>query len=649
MGFASASKQICLLLLLFVFVNRIVQAQSCPPNIDFENGTFTNWKTYSGGVTGINGVNTISLFETSPEAGRHDIFSRSQHAGLLDYFGNFPVVCPNGSGYSVKLGNTSGGAQAEGVSYEFTIPADRNEYSITYYYAVVFEGPNHQDFQQPRLEIEVLNATDNKRIDCSSFTFISYGSGLPGFQISPFQNSNSAIVLYKEWTPVTINLNGMAGKKIVLFFKTADCTFVRHFGYAYIDVNTGCNGEFPGAAFCPNDNLVQLTAPFGFESYRWFTSDFSRVLGTGNELTLAPAPSSGTVLAVEVTPYAGFGCKDTIYTRLLDTLTVKANAGADGTYCGKLPVIIGEPPRAGVKYSWSPTQGLSDPLSSSPLATPGQTTTYVLTASSNGGGCRATDTVVVFARLPDTSLNYAGKLVYCSTSADSAVLFTANGVITQWYRNGAVLPGATRNRLRVTSSGNYYAEVKNDEGCVLTTRTINVTVEIPEASIRYPVRYAFTDKTIELKARDIGVTALWQPPQNLSNRNSFTPDFTASRTGDFLYTVRIVSEGGCVAVDTQLVKVITKVEVFVPNAFTPNSDGLNDFLFPATIGIEQIQFFSIYDRYGQQVYNWNNGKKGWDGTFKSLPQEPGVYTWHFNGTGIDGLHYYRKGIVVLIR
>mgnify|MGYP002785246191 FL=1 len=87
----------------------------------------------------------------------------------------------------------------------------------------------------------------------------------------------------------------------------------------------------------------------------------------------------------------------------------------------------------------------------------------------------------------------------------------------------------------------------------------------------------------------------------------------------------------------------------MPNAFTPNNDGLNDFLFPATIGIEQIQFFSIYDRYGKQVYNWSNGKKGWDGTFKNLPQEPGVYTWHFDGIGIDGLHYYRKGIVVLIR
>jgi gliding motility-associated-like protein len=648
MGYAVLAKLYCFFAILLYSSNISLQAQSCPPNIDFENGTFSNWKTYAGGVTGINGVNSMSLFETAPQVGRHDIFNRAEHGTLLDYFGGFPVVCPNGSGYSVKLGNTSGGAEAEGVSYEFTIPSNRNEYSLTYYYAVVFEGPNHQDFQQPRLEIEILNLTDNQRIDCSSFTFFSYGSSLPGFTVSPFQNSN-AVVLYKDWTPVTINLNGMAGKKIVLFFKTSDCTFVRHFGYAYVDVNTGCNGEFPGAAFCPNDNLVQLTAPFGFESYRWFPTDFSRVLGTGNQLTLTPAPSSGTVLAVEVTPYAGFGCKDTIYTRLLDTLTVQAFSGADGTYCGKLPVILGVPPRDGVKYSWAPTEGLSDPFSSSPLAKPGQTTIYVLTARSNGGGCVATDTVVVYARLPDSTIRYQGKLSFCSTSSDSAVLITSPGVFTQWFRNGTEIPGATRNRLRINSSGSYYAEVKNDEGCVLTTRSVDVNIETPIPSIRYPVRYAFADKSIQLTARDIGIIALWNPPQNLNNQNIFTPDFSTSRIGNYLYTIRIESEAGCVMVDTQQVKVITKVEVFIPNAFTPNNDGLNDYLLPSTIGIEQIQHFRIFDRYGQLIYNWTPGGKGWDGTYKSVPQDPGVYTWQFNAIGIDGLSYFQKGIVVLIR
>ena len=112
------------------------------------------------------------------------MFSRANHTGVTDFYGGFPVLCPNGSGHSVKLGNNQGGAQADGLSYEFTIPANMNTYSLTYHYAVVFQDPRHQIYEQPRLEIEVMNTTDNQLIDCSSFTFIPFGSPLPGFFLS---------------------------------------------------------------------------------------------------------------------------------------------------------------------------------------------------------------------------------------------------------------------------------------------------------------------------------------------------------------------------------------------------------------------------------------------------------------------------------
>jgi gliding motility-associated-like protein len=638
-----------LITLLLLSASVPLRAQVCPPNIDFEKGNFSNWKAYTGNVSAATGSHVFSLFESGAAPGQHEMFNRANHSFLRDEYGGFPVICPNGSGYSVKLGNTQGGAGAEGLSYEFTIPAGRNEYSITYYYAVVFEGPNHLEFQQPRLEIEVLNVTDNQRIDCSSFTFFSYGSSLPGFQTSALQLNNNTPVLYKDWTPVTINLNNKAGKTIRIFFKTGDCTFVRHFGYAYVDVNTECNGEFPGASFCPNDALVSVDAPFGFQNYRWFNSNFSTLLGTGSNLTLRPAPASGTLLAVEVTPFDGYGCKDTIYTRLLDTLTVQANAGADGSYCGIDPVIIGVPPKPGRVYSWSPATGLSDAGSSSPLATPLVTTTYVLTVSSNGGGCRDTDTVVVESLLPDTTLRVAGKLSYCITSRDSAVLFTTNGVQTQWYKDGAIMPGATSNRLRAASTGNYYAVVTSPSGCTLSTRTVSVYIETPVPGMQYPLRYTFPEREIALAARDIGEYVIWSPPTLLNSDTVFTPLFRGNDLGTFTYNIRITSEAGCVAVDTQMVKIISKVEVFMPNAFTPNNDGLNDLLRPLTTGIEEVYAFRIFNRYGQIVYTWSPQSKGWDGRFKSILQDPGTYIWQFNGRGIDGVNYTQKGFVILMR
>ncbi len=206
----------CITLLFFCTV---IKAQTCPPNIDFENGTFQGWTCYAGGVYAAGGTNNISLAATGgPIFDQHTMYSRSNDAGALDYYGSFPVMCPNGSNYSVKLGNTNGGAQAEGISYEFTIPADRNTYSLIYHYAVVFQDPNHQPYEQPRLELEVMNTTDNELITCSSFTFFPNGSPLPGFFQSP--NSDTTAVWCKDWSAVTINLNNKAGKTIRLFFKT---------------------------------------------------------------------------------------------------------------------------------------------------------------------------------------------------------------------------------------------------------------------------------------------------------------------------------------------------------------------------------------------------------------------------------------------
>ena len=201
-------------------------AQDCPPNIDFESGTFSGWTCYIGSTAAINGQNVITISATGgPVNNRQTMYSALRNAGQLDQYGGFPVVCPNGSGYSIRLGNNLAGTQAEGISYQFTIPANKNVYSLIYHYAVVFQDPNHRPEEQPRMETEITNVTDNTILSCSSFTFIPYGGTLlPGFFLSPDPGGDTP-VWCKPWSAVTINLDGMAGKTIRLFFKTADCTF----------------------------------------------------------------------------------------------------------------------------------------------------------------------------------------------------------------------------------------------------------------------------------------------------------------------------------------------------------------------------------------------------------------------------------------
>ncbi|MGZ4049848.1 MAG: hypothetical protein ACXVNN_10825, partial [Bacteroidia bacterium] len=315
-------------------------AQTCPPNIDFETGTFNGWKCYIGRADTVNGENVLDLqLSPGPVFNRHTMYTANSGDGV-DPYGGFPVNCHNGSGHSIRLGNNSAGTEAEGISYEFTIPEGQDIYSLIYHYAVVFQDPNHKEYQQPRLVIEITNVTDNKRIDCSSFTFIPYGSILPGFFESPNPGGETP-VWCKDWSAVSVNLDGNAGKTIRLFFKTADCTFKKHFGYAYIDVNSECSSNFVGSTYCRDDTAVNLTAPFGYQNYTWYNNTFTNVLGTQQTIRFQPPPLPGSTFAVTVVPYDGYGCIDTLYARLEDSLSVKAYAGRDTLSCNLNPVPIG--------------------------------------------------------------------------------------------------------------------------------------------------------------------------------------------------------------------------------------------------------------------------------------------------------------------
>jgi len=633
-------------ILFFCLSHQLLVAQTCPPNIDFETGTFNGWICYLGSTAAVNGANIITISPSAPTPNRQTMYSYAANAGELDEYGGFPVVCPNGSGYSIRLGNNLPGTQAEGISYQFRIPDNQNVFSLIYHYAVVFQDPNHRPEEQPRMEIEVKNVTDNQIITCSSFTFIPYGTLLPGFFTSPNPRGDTP-VWCKNWSAVSVNLDNMAGKTIRLFFKTADCTFRRHFGYAYIDVNSECTDEFVGAKYCPDDTAVNVTAPYGYQNYTWYNNTFSKVLGSDQTIRFAPPPPVGTTVAVEVVPYNGYGCLDTLYARLIDTLTITANAGRDTISCNLSPVVIGANSKPGLVYSWTPTAGLSDPKISNPLATPDVTTSYVVATRHDGGGCLNTDTVVVKASIIKDSLALIGKAVYCFGSGDSTILVVQPTESIQWFKDGIAINGADQSEFRVTKSGTYFAILSNNDGCSVTTNSQAVIIDKARPGITYPVQYAVIDLPTNLEAREFGATALWSPANFLDNAASYTPTFRSSV--DQLYTVEIKTTTGCVTVDTQMVKVVTHADIYVPSAFTPNDDERNDILRPTLMGIKELHYFRVYNRWGQLMFETRTNYAGWDGKYKGAPQSTQVFVWIVEGVGVDGRLYTKKGTSTLIR
>ena len=537
---------------LLICIQNFSATAQCPPNIDFEMGDFSGWQCWTGSVFAISGKNVIVWDATSPGPpvnNRHTMLSSNPGNGL-DPFGGFPKNCPNGSGQSIMLGNTTGGHQAEGVSYTFTIPPGQNEFNLIYNYAVVFQGPVHNDWEQPKLDIEITNVSDGTTLGCSSFNFFySTNSTLPGFYQSTTNNTGTP-VWCKNWAANSINLDGNAGKTIQLFFKTADCVFTAHFGYAYIDVNTQCASSFIGATFCPDDTLINVTAPVGYQGYRWFDIN-NNTLGTQQTLTLNPPPLSGDSVSVELTPFNGYGCLSTLKAHLWDTLTVQANAGPDRETCDNNPVQLGGPPVPGRVYKWAPVTGLNDPNVSNPIATPSVSTQYTLTVTNSGGGCATPDVVNVDVDILSDSIELTGVASYCIGSGQSAALKVLPHDNIQWYRNNVAIPGANQTLLNITQTGAYYAILSSSAGCNRTTAVKQIDIwETPVAKFSPNIAVqCFTGNQFVFTNNSTLTAGVLQYAWDLGDGTTTnTRNVSHNYTKEGTYKVRLIATapGGCV-------------------------------------------------------------------------------------------------------
>jgi len=87
----------------------------------------------------------------------------------------------------------------------------------------------------------------------------------------------------------------------------------------------------------------------------------------------------------------------------------------------------------------------------------------------------------------------------------------------------------------------------------------------------------------------------------------------------------------------------------VPTAFTPNNDGLNDILRPTLMGVKELRYFRIFNRWGQMIFDTKTERSGWDGKVKGSPMPSQVVVWMMEGVGVDNNIYRRKGTSVLVR
>lgn len=115
------------------------------------------------------------------------------------------------------------------------------------------------------------------------------------------------------------------------------------------------------------------------------------------------------------------------------------------------------------------------------------------------------------------------------------------------------------------------------------------------------------------------------------------------------FTLTVLDNGGCVGYDTVNIKVYEGPTYYIPNAFTPNGDGLNDIFKPTSPAIAKTEYFRIFNRWGKMVFSTNQNNKGWDGKLEGKEQPVGAYVWIIRGVDKFGKIVEQKGTVTVLR
>ncbi|HEU0064923.1 MAG TPA: T9SS type B sorting domain-containing protein, partial [Flavisolibacter sp.] len=300
-------------------------------------------------------------------------------------------------------------------------------------------------------------------------------------------------------------------------------------------------------------------------------------------------------------------------------------------------------------YSWIPNTSISDPHAKNPSVTPHSTTSYIVTASL--GVCSRKDSVIITV-LSAPIVNAPNDTTLCY--GQSVQLFASGAQFYYWspslWLNVANQSDPVVQQPQKTVT--YSVTGTDNNGCS-SLQPANVTVIVtPPAKI-----FAGNDTSIaihqplQLKAIDVNNSRFlqytWTPATGLSNPDIPNPIATPSK--DTKYYLQAVTSAGCIGLDTINVKVFNQANIWVPNAFTPNGDGLNDKLHPVLVGIKSLLYFRVFDRWGNITYQTASDHDGWDGTNKGINKPSDTYVWIAEGIDYLGNKIFRKGAVTLIR
>ena len=442
---------------------------------------------------------------------------------------------------------------------------------------------------------------------------------------------------------VTPSTYGNAGMYVVTITK-ANCV-VRdsiRINVIPLPIPTAANNS----AICSGDTLKMTSLSLnGATSYLWH--------GPASFHSREQNPIIADAQSVQSGPYWVYitlnGCTDSAVTNVVVNQRPDAPVTVDAAYCQFDNVNALNVVGSGLQWYTTPTGGIpiypGPPVPSTQIH--GTSTWYVSQSAAGCEGKRAKVSVTVYDK-PNPRLDLLDTVI-CRGSqiALSAVnIGEANTGINWSFGNGDSIMNANPVMHSFDAAGTYIATVRSYYKTCPT-----VTLSRPIVVFPYPDVYLGPDTAIcpggaplilvdEMNKMNTRASWMW-------NNGETSSQLQIKKPGVYYSMVTI---NGCSSTDTVIVR--NDCYMDVPNVFTPNGDGINDYFYPRQYLTKGLVGFTmdIYNRWGENIYQTNKTDgRGWDGTFNNVPQPQGVYIYKIDAIFKDGQQEHHQGNITLLR
>lgn len=386
--------------------------------------------------------------------------------------------------------------------------------------------------------------------------------------------------------------------------------------------DTICNGQ---------STQISATATAG-SSYVW-----SPPLGLNNPSIASPSasPSVNTTYTMTATSAEGCELSAVLYIQVDEFPVV--SAGADQTIClGDATQLSAT---GGTSYRWTPPFGLNNPSIQNPVASPTQSTQYIVDGFNACGF--SSDTIEISVRRVQSTIR--PDTIICP--GESVQLYATGGIDYVWAPAYSLSDAYSPSPVAFPSqSTQYRVKITDSFGCTAFD-TVRIRLHPVQNPSGGPDRYIEFGETTTLVASGGSGVFEWSPPDYLSCTVCEKP--TARPLHTMHYQVKLTDQYNCSFYDS--VTVYVRGDLFVPNAFTPGDvDGLNDMFVSLGRDIEKVELM-VFNRWGELLYSSQNKYDGWDGTYMGQLCPLGIYVWKINYVETSGRTGHLIGHVTLLR